>query len=111
MTLLKYVKLKAMDTIMLKKYLYSAIYVCSITLFSCAGSSTAYQMDATEKEKQRGYHANEANKVIDKNRSNRKANQSAAEKNRRKTNEAAAETAREKKKTSSGKGSTKYSFY
>ena len=56
-----------MDSIMLKKYLYSAIYICSITLFSCAGSSTAYQMDATEKEKQRGYHANEANKIIDKN--------------------------------------------
>jgi len=100
-----------MDSFMIKKYLYSAIYICSITLLSCAGSSTAYQMDATEKEKQRGYHANEANKIIDKNKSNRKANQNAAEKNRRKTNEAAAESAREKKKTSSGKGSTKYSFY
>ncbi len=111
MTLLKYVKLEVMDTIMLKKYLYSAIYISLITLFSCAGSSTAYQMDATEKEKQRGYHANQANKIIDKNKSNRKANANAAEKNRRKTNEAAAETAREKKKTSSGKGSTKYSFY
>lgn len=111
MTLLKYVKLEAMDTIMLKKYLYSAIYICTITLFSCAGSSTAYQMDATEKEKQRGYHANEANKIIDKNKSNRKANQTAAEKNRRKANEAAAESAREKKRTSTGKGSTKYSFY
>jgi hypothetical protein len=97
---------------MLKKYLYSAVYICSIALFSCASSSTAYQMDATEKEKQRGYHATEANKVIDKNRSNRKANQRGAEKNRQKTNQAAAEAAKEKKKTSSGKsGSTKYSFY
>lgn len=100
-----------MDNNMLKKYLYSAIYVCTIMLISCGGSKTAYQMDATEKEKQRGYHANEANKIIDKNKSNRKANQNAAEKNRRKTNEAAAEAAKEKKKSSSGKGSTKYSFY
>ncbi len=111
MTLLNYVKLKVMDNNMLKKYLYSAIYVCTIMLISCGGSKTAYQMDATEKEKQRGYHANEANKIIDKNKSNRKANQNAAEKNRRKTNEAAAEAAKEKKKSSSGKGSTKYSFY
>jgi predicted glycosyltransferase len=96
---------------MLKKYLYSATYICLITLFSCAGSSTAYQMDETEKEKQRGYHANEANKIIDKNKSNRKANQRAAEKNRKKTNEAAAETAKEKKKTSTGKSTSKYSFY
>ncbi|MDB5274731.1 MAG: hypothetical protein JWO58_3098 [Chitinophagaceae bacterium] len=97
---------------MLKKYIYSAIYISSIVLLSCAGSSTAYQMDATEKEKQRGYHANEANKIIDKNKSNRKANQRGAEKDRQKANQAAAESAREKKKTSSGKpASTKYSFY
>ena len=111
MTLLKYVKLNVTDSFMLKKYVYSAIYICSITLLSCAGSSTAYQMDETEKEKQRGYHANEANKIIDKNKSNRKANQNAAEKNRRKTNEAAAEAAKEKKRSAAGKGTTKYSFY
>lgn len=82
-----------------------------ITLYSCAGNSTAYQMDASEKEKQRGYHANEANRIIDKNKQNRSANAKSAEKNRQQTNNAAAEAAKTKKKSSSKKSQNKFTFY
>ncbi len=98
---------------MLKKSFYTIFFSSLMisVMYSCAGNSTAYQMDATEKEKQRGYHANEANKIIDKNKANRSANAKSAEKNRQQTNRAAEEAARAKKKSSSKKSQDKFTFY
>jgi hypothetical protein len=99
---------------MLKKPIYIVLfYACMAGLYSCAGNSTAYQMDETEKEKQRGYHANEANKIIDTNKQNRSANAKNAEKNRQLANKAAAEAAREKEKKnkSTKKSKDKFTFY
>ena len=97
---------------MLKKSQKFILILCSaFFMYSCAGNSTAYQMDASEKEKQRGYHANEANRIIDINKQNRSANAKTAEKNRQKTNQQAAEASKAKKKKASGKSQDKFTFY
>jgi predicted SPOUT superfamily RNA methylase MTH1 len=97
---------------MLKKSQNIILISCfALFLYSCAGNSTAYQMDASEKEKQRGYHANEANRIIDTNKQNRKANAKTAEKNRQQTNREAEEKAKLKKKKAAGKSQDKFSFY
>ena len=44
---------------------------------SCAMS---HKMDPVEKEKLRGFHANQAKKIIDKNEANKEANKKASEK-------------------------------
>ena len=55
--------------------------VCVGFLCGCAGN--AYHLNSYEKEGQRGYHANQANKLIDKNEANKKANTKAAEKSKK----------------------------
>ena len=94
---------------MLKRSSYLIlVYALVVSLYSCAGGSNAYHLDASEKEKQRGFHANEANKIIDKNKQNKNANAKNAEKNRQQTNSDAADKA---KKKSSKKNQDKFSFY
>ena len=51
-----------------------------IVFYSCASGN--YRLSEYEKGKLRGYHANEANRLIDINKKNRKANKKAAEKDR-----------------------------
>ena len=65
------------------------------SLVSCLGKKQ-YYMSKQEKSNQKGYHANNANKIVDKNAKNRSVNQKASEKNRQNTNEAAAEKAKTK---------------
>ena len=49
-------------------------------LASCSAGS--YKMDPVEKEKLRGFHANQAKKIIDQNEANKAANKKAAEKSK-----------------------------
>ncbi|HSZ24205.1 MAG TPA: hypothetical protein VK766_00720 [Cytophagaceae bacterium] len=59
--------------------------VCVGIISSCSGGK-AYKLNGYEKEAQEGYHANEANRLIDKNAQNKKANQKAAEKSKQEQN-------------------------
>ncbi len=54
-------------------------------LMGCSGEGF-YHLDSEERGKQRGYHANEANRLLDANEKNRKTNQVAAEKHRQNMN-------------------------
>jgi uncharacterized protein YceK len=67
-----------------------------LALQGCSGEGF-YHLDSEEKAKQKGYHANEANRLIDANEKNKKANQQAAEKNRVAANEQAKAHSRSKK--------------
>lgn len=51
-----------------------------LLFFSCSTSN--YRLSEYEKGKLKGYHANEANRLIEANNKNRKANRRAAEKYR-----------------------------
>lgn len=84
------------------------IGIMSICLFSCIGKKH-YQLSAAERKNQKGFHANQAKKIIDKNAKNRSVNQKNAEKNRQKTNAEAAEKAASTKKTV--KHSGHFNFY
>jgi hypothetical protein len=61
-----------------------AILIISLTVFvcSCSNWKHAYNLDPHETQKNRGYHAITANKIITKNAKNRKTNLKAAEKKR-----------------------------
>ncbi len=50
--------------------------------FLCGCAGNAYHLNSYEKEGQRGYHANEAKKIIDRNDKNKEANKKAAEKSK-----------------------------
>ena len=45
-----------------------------------ASCAVSHKMDPVEKEKLRGFHANQAKKIIDKNEANKNANKNASEK-------------------------------
>ncbi len=47
-----------------------------------ANCAMSHKMDSVEKEKLRGFHANQAKKIIDKNEANRDVNKKAAEKSK-----------------------------
>lgn len=55
-----------------------------ILLASCGANK--YHMSNSDKTKQRGYHANTAQKVVDKNAKNRHANQKHSEQHRQQLN-------------------------
>jgi hypothetical protein len=54
-------------------------------LSSCGGN--AYLLSSYEKEAQKGFHANQAKKIIDKNEKNKAINKKAAEKSKKEQNE------------------------
>lgn len=58
---------------------------CVVFLSGCAGN--AYHLNSYEKEGQKGFHANQANKLIDKNEANKNANKKAAEKSKSEQND------------------------
>lgn len=60
------------------------ILVISLTVlvFSCSSWKQAYNLDPHETQKNKGYHAITANKIINQNQKNRKTNLKAAEKKR-----------------------------
>jgi hypothetical protein len=91
----------------LKSNKFSTIVIILLALgsYSCAQYQTAYHMDDSDKQRQQGYHANEANRVLDTNRENKNANSKAAEKKRQAANEKAAEKSKAKK------GSKPHTFY
>lgn len=80
------------------------------SLVSCLGKKQ-YYMSKQEKSNQKGYHANNANKIVDKNAKNRSVNQKASEKNRQNTNEAAAEKAKTKGKSKRPSGEFQFYFH
>ena len=87
------------------------LLICSILLASfasCLGKKQ-YYMSKQEKSSQKGFHANQANKVVTENEKNKAINQKASEKNRQKTNAAAAEKAKTNGKTK--KASGEFNFY
>ncbi len=62
------------------------IIIGVLFLQACAGG-TYYHLDADDRLKQQGYHANEANRLINTNAKNRSSNQKASEKYRQQANE------------------------
>lgn len=63
------------------------IFTMSAAILSgCAGNS-AYHESSYEKEAQRGFHANQAKKIIDKNEKNKAANKKYAEKAKKEQND------------------------
>jgi hypothetical protein len=59
-----------------------------LVVFSgCNSGASKYKLSAYEKKGQKGYHANQAEKIIDENKDHKKANQKAADKNRIKSSE------------------------
>jgi hypothetical protein len=68
----------------MRKLLILAIFA---GFLSSCGSGAAYKLSAVDKEKQRGFHANQAKKIIDENEANKKANQKANEKSKAQLNE------------------------
>ena len=62
------------------------IFIACVGLLSACGGSGFYHMSESDKESQRGYHANQAKKLLDANEKNKKANQKAAEKSKTEQN-------------------------
>jgi hypothetical protein len=58
------------------------LWMVAVSMMCCACTTGQYRLSEYEKGKLKGYHANEANRLIEANKKNRKANQKAAEKNR-----------------------------
>jgi hypothetical protein len=73
----------------MKRLLIGTLMLAS--LLSCLGKKQ-YYMSKQDKSNQKGFHANQANKIVSENEKNKAVNQKASEKNRQKTNEDAAET-------------------
>ncbi len=90
----------------MKKLLIFAISVGVLT--GCANN--AYHLSSYEKEGQKGYHANQANKIIDKNAKNKEANKKAAEKAKRDQNDHLNALNKNKTKTASIQSRT-FKFY
>ncbi|MBC7451815.1 MAG: hypothetical protein H7259_10035 [Cytophagales bacterium] len=89
----------------MKRLLIITVMIC---LFSCSGKKH-YHMSNHEQKNQKGYHATQAKKIVDKNAKNRASNQKTAEKNRQKTNEAASTKAADGKKPAKHSGI--FNFY
>jgi hypothetical protein len=96
------------------KYFFPFLFF-SFILSSCMTSSKAYKLNKHEKDSQKGYHAKEAEQIIDKNKKNKKSNQKAADKNRQKTTEELSklnsESANKFKKPKKHHGVFKYYWY
>ena len=92
----------------MKRLLIISLMLAS--LVSCLGKKQ-YYMNKQEKYNEKGYHANNANKIVDENAKNRNVNQKASEKNRQKTNEAAAEKAKTKGKSKRPSGEFQFYFH
>jgi len=89
----------------MKRYL---IYGGILMLIAAAcNPSKQMQLNSTERQAQRGYHANQAEKIIDENAKNRKKNQASSEKNRQEANKQAAQ----KKSASTGTNTGSFNFY
>ena len=89
----------------MKRYLiYSGIWM--LVAVAC-NPSKQMQLNSTERSAQKGYHANTANDIIDKNAKNRKANQAQSEKNRQAVNKQAAN----KKAAATGTNTGSFNFY
>ena len=58
------------------------LWIVAVSILCNACAAGQYRLSEYEKGKLRGYHANEAHRLIEANRKNRKANQKAAEKYR-----------------------------
>ncbi len=58
----------------------SILGILSVTIMCYACSAGNYRLSEYEKGKLRGYHANEAQRLIDINKKNQKTNRKAAEK-------------------------------
>ena len=58
------------------------LWIVAISILCWACATGPYRLSEYEKGKLKGYHANEANRLIEVNKRNRKANQKAAEKHR-----------------------------
>ncbi len=58
------------------------LWLLSVSILFCACATGNYRLSEYEKGKLRGYHANEANRLIEINKKNKKINQKAAEKQR-----------------------------
>ncbi len=82
--------------------------ICYIFLLSCSSNNT-YHMNSIEKEKLKGYHANQAKKIIDENEKNKEKNKKYAEKQRLEKNKEAFEKSKEKNKDK--KPIRKFNFY
>jgi hypothetical protein len=67
----------------MKKVLF--FIVCGGFLAGCTGS--AYHLSDYEKDAQRGFHANQANKIIETNEKNKKVNAKALEKQKQAQND------------------------
>jgi hypothetical protein len=71
----------------LKDFMKKALVILVLgTLISACARDSAYRMSEYEKKAQRGYHANEAQRLLDSNEKNKKANQKAADKYREEQN-------------------------
>ena len=95
---------------MLKKSLF--ILTFGSLLMAC-GSNHQYHLNSYEKQGQKGFHATQAKKIIDKNEQNKDANKKAAEKQRQQQNATAAANAaaNSKSKKSGQKHSGVFKFY
>ncbi len=90
----------------MRKILILAIFTGFLA--SCGGS--AYKLSSVDKEKQRGFHHNQAKKIIDENEANKKANAKANEKSKAELNEHL--NALNKNKTKGGSANTRtFRFY
>ncbi len=88
----------------------NVLWIVLISLF-CGGCATEnYRLSEYEKGKLKGYHANEAHRVIEINRKNRKSNQKAAEKNRQEESARLNELNRSYQDKKGGSKSTKMPF-
>jgi hypothetical protein len=92
----------------MKRLLIGTLMLAS--LLSCLGKKQ-YYMSKQDKSNQKGFHANQANKIVSENEKNKAVNQKASEKNRQKTNEAAAEKAKTKGKSKKPSGEFKFYFH
>jgi hypothetical protein len=62
------------------------IFTVLVSLLSSCGGSGFYQMTESDKESQRGYHVNQAKKILDANEKNKEVNKKAAEKSKAEQN-------------------------
>ena len=92
----------------MKRLLISLIVLTS--LFSCLGKKQ-YYMSKQEKSKQKGFNANQANKIVNENQKNKAANQKSSEKNRQQINKAAEEKNKNSKKSKKPSGEFKFYFH
>jgi len=92
----------------MRKVLWIATMVGFILFYACA--TGPYRLTEYEKGQLKGYHANEANRLIDVNQKNRKANQKEAEKYRQEQTARLSELNRTRQNKKNGKSHSKLPF-